>query len=177
MKAFAELYAALDETTKTNEKVEALTRYFSHVPAADAVWAAAFLIGRRPKRLLESRKLAQWAVEESGIPDWLFGECYHAVGDFAETIVLLLPAAQASSERPLHYWIEERLLPLRETDDEAKRASLLAAWREMDERQRFVWNKIITGEFRVGVSQNLVVRAIAEVSGLDTAAVSHRLMG
>jgi len=177
MKAFAELYTALDETTKTNEKVEALTRYFALVPPADAAWAAAFLIGRRPKRLLESRKLAQWAIEESGIPDWLFGECYHAVGDFAETIALLLPPAQASSEQPLHYWIEGRLLPLREADDEAKRASLVAAWREMDERQRFAWNKIITGEFRVGVSQNLVVRAVAAVSGLDTAAVSHRLMG
>src|ERR1022692_3733545 len=63
---------------------------------ADAAWAATFLIGRRPKRLLESRKLAQWAIEESGIPDWLFGECYHAVGDFAETIALLLPPAQSS---------------------------------------------------------------------------------
>ena len=50
MKAFADLYAALDETTKTNEKVEALTRYFSRVPPADAAWAATFLIGRRPKR-------------------------------------------------------------------------------------------------------------------------------
>ena len=177
MKAFAELYAALDETTKTNEKVDALTRYFSRVPPADAAWAAAFLIGRRPKRLLASRKLAQWAIEESGIPDWLFGECYHAVGDFAETIALLLPPAQSSSDLPLHYWIEERLLPLRDADDEARRASLVSAWRDMDERQRFAWNKIITGEFRVGVSQSLVVRAVAAVSGLDAAIVSHRLMG
>src|ERR1035441_4955716 len=143
MKSFADLYAALDETTKTNEKVEALTRYFSRVPPADAAWAATFLIGRRPKRLLESRKLAQWAIEESGIPDWLFGECYHAVGDFAETIALLLPPARSSSNLPLHYWIEERLLPLREADDEARRASLVSAWCEMDERQRFAWNKII----------------------------------
>jgi len=177
MRAFAELYAALDETTKTNEKVAALTSYFSRVAPADAAWAATFLIGRRPKRLLESRKLAQWAIEESGIPDWLFGECYHAVGDFAETIALLLPPAQQSSDLPLHYWIEERLLPLREAGDEARRASLVSAWREMDERQRFAWNKIITGEFRVGVSQSLVVRAVAAVSGLDASVVSHRLMG
>jgi DNA ligase-1 len=177
MKAFAELYAALDETTKTNEKVEALTRYFSRVPPADAAWAATFLIGRRSKRLLESRKLAQWAMEESGIPDWMFAECYHAVGDFAETIALLLPPAKSSSNLPLHYWIEERLLPLRDADDEAKRDSLVSAWREMDERQRFAWNKIITGEFRVGVSQSLVVRSVAAVGALDAAVVSHRLMG
>jgi DNA ligase-1 len=40
MKAFADLYAALDETTKTNEKVGALTGYFARVPPGDAAWAA-----------------------------------------------------------------------------------------------------------------------------------------
>jgi ATP-dependent DNA ligase len=175
--AFAELYAALDETTKTNGKVAALTGYLAAAAPADAAWAVNFLIGRRPKRLLESRKLAQWAIEEAGVPDWLFGECYQAVGDFAETIALLLPPAVQSSNLPLHWWVEERLLPMRDTGDETRRAWLASAWREMDERQRFAWNKLITGEFRVGVSQSLVVRAIAEVSGLSTEVVSHRLMG
>ncbi len=177
MKAFADLYWALDETTKTNEKVTALTNYFTAVPPEDAAWAASFLIGRRPKRLLESRKLAQWAIDESLVPDWLFGECFHAVGDFAETIALLLPPAQSSTNLPLHYWVEERLLPLRDLDDAARREALVSAWREMDERQRFTWNKLITGEFRVGVSQSLVVRALANASGLEAAVISHRLMG
>src|SRR5580765_3198811 len=114
MKAFAELSAALDQTTKTNAKVEALKQYLAAAQPADAAWALNFLIGRRPKRLLESRKLAQWAIEEAGIPDWLFSECYNAVGDFAETIALLLPSAAASSTLPLHEWIEDRLLPLRD---------------------------------------------------------------
>ena len=177
MKAFAELYAALDATTKTNEKVAALRRYFSAAAPADAAWAASFLLGRRPKRLLESRKLAQWAIEEAGVPDWLFGECYHAVGDFAETIALLLPPTETSTALPLHYWVEERLLPMRDADDETRRSWLVSAWREMDEPQRFAWNKLITGEFRVGVSGSLVVRAIAETSGLTTEVVAHRLMG
>ena len=96
MKSFAELYAALDATTKTNEKVEALSSYFSRVPPRDAAWAIHFLIGRRPKRLIESRKIWQWATEEAAIPDWLFAECYDAVGDIAETIALLLPPPAAS---------------------------------------------------------------------------------
>jgi len=177
VKQFAELYAALDGTTKTNDKVAALKRYLAAAPPGDAAWAVNFLIGRRPKRLLESRKLAQWAIEEAGIPEWLFGECYQAVGDFAETMALLLPPSEQSSERPLSYWVEERLLPLRDADDASRRASLAAAWREMDEGQRFAWNKLITGEFRVGVSQNLVMRAVAEVSGATPEAIAHRLMG
>jgi DNA ligase 1 len=177
VRAFAELYAALDETTGANRKVAALERYFATVPPEDAVWALNFLIGRRPKRLIESRKLAEWAIAEAGVPDWLFGECYHAVGDFAETMALLLPPAARSTDLPLHHWIEERLLPLRGQDDEARRSSLTGAWREMDEGQRFAWNKLITGEWRVGVSQNLVVRALAGVSGLDANTMAHRLMG
>jgi DNA ligase-1 len=177
MKAFAELYTALDETTKTNAKIAALERYFTVAPPEDAAWAVNFLIGRRPKRLLESRKLAQWGIEEAGVPDWLFGECISAVGDFAETIALLLPPAATSTKLPLHYWVEQRLLPMRDTDDETKRQWLVEAWREMDERQRFAWNKLITGEFRVGVSQNLVVRALAETSGVSAEAIAHRLMG
>ena len=177
MRAFAALYTALDETNKTNEKVAALRRYLECAEGADAAWTVAFLIGRRPKRLVGSRELAEWAIAEAGIQAWLFEECYAAVGDFAELIALVLPPAKTSSDLPLHYWVEKRLLALRAADDAARRASMVAAWREMDEAQRFAWNKIITGEFRVGVSQNLVVRAIADASGVDTNTIAHRLMG
>jgi len=179
VKAFAQLYAALDETTKTNGKVAALRSYLAAASPADAAWAVHFLIGRRPKRLLESRKLVQWAIEETGLPEWLFAECHHAVGDFAEVVALLLPPAAdpAGTSLPLHFWVEQRLLQLRDADDETRRAWLLSAWREMNEAQRFAWNKLITGEFRVGVSQSLVVRALAEVSGVSGEMISHRLMG
>src|SRR5271166_2066656 len=91
MKAFADLYAALDETTKTTGKVRALVDYFGRVTAADAAWATYFLIGRKPRQVIPMPKLRAWAIEEAGIPDWLFQESYDAVGDIAETIALLLP--------------------------------------------------------------------------------------
>jgi DNA ligase-1 len=177
VKDFAELYAALDATNKTNEKVAALKRFWSAAAPADAAWAATFLLGRRPKRLFESRKLAQWAIEEAGVPDWLFGECYQAVGDSAEMIALLLPPPTASTDLPLHYWVEERMLPMRDADDETRRSWLVEAWRAMDEEQRFAWNKLLTGEFRVGVSGSLVIRSIAEAADLPAEVVAHRLMG
>ena len=177
MKAFAELYAALDATTKTNEKLDALASYFASAPPADVAWAVHFLIGRRPKRLIASRNLWQWAVEEAAIPEWLYAECLNAVGDFAETIALLLPEPRASSDRPLWVWVEERLLPMRELDEAGQREAMISAWRELDDGQRFVWNKLITGEFRVGVASNLITRALAKAAGLDAASVAHRLMG
>nr|HEV8176196.1 ATP-dependent DNA ligase [Gemmatimonadales bacterium] len=177
MKEFARLYTALDETTATNEKVAALVAYFSSAPPADAAWAVHFLIGRRPKRLVSSGKLRAWAAEEAGIPAWLFEESYHAVGDLAETITLLLPPGGDSSELPLSHWVEKRLLGLRGEEEDAQREVMLSAWRELDSRERFLWNKLITGSFRVGASQRLVARALSEMSGVPEGVVTHRLMG
>lgn len=183
MNAFTDLYTALDETNKTGEKVDALVRYFRIAPPEDAAWALYFLIGRRPRQAVSTPRLRAWAIEATGLPEWLFGESYDAVGDFAETAALLLPEGipggeSDEREQPLHTWIEERLLPLRSMDEAAQREAIFAAWRDLpDSRQRFVWHKLITGSFRVGVSQQLVTRALAQVLHVDAAVLAHRLMG
>jgi DNA ligase 1 len=176
VKQFAQLYAALDQTTATTEKIGALVGYFRAAPPGDAAWAVHFLIGRRPKRLVGSRKLGLWAAEEAELPQWLFDESYEQVGDLAETITLILPAREVSSELPLSSWVD-RLLRLRGEDDAVQREVVVGSWRELDPRERLVWNKLITGSFRVGASQRLVVRALGQLSGVDEGVIAHRLMG
>jgi DNA ligase-1 len=177
MQLFASLFTALDETTKTNAKIDALVEYFRAAPPQDAIWAVSFLIGRKPRQIIPTRKLMQWAAEVAGIPDWLFEASYDVVGDLAETITLVLPGNAGTSERPLHIWVEQYLLPLRKKDESSQREAVLEAWQQMGRPQRFVWNKLITGGFRVGVSQKLVTRALAHYSGIAESAIAHRLMG
>lgn len=177
MKLFASLFTALDETTKTNAKIDALVEYFKTAPPEDAIWTVSFLIGRKPRQIVPTRKLMQWAGEAAAIPDWLFEASYDVVGDLAETITLVLPGNAGASERPLHIWVEQYLLPLRKKDESSQREAVLEAWQQMSSPQRLVWNKLITGGFRVGVSQKLVTRALAHYSGIAEAAIAHRLMG
>ena len=177
MRDFARLYTILDETTATGEKIAALAQYFRSAPAGDAAWAVHFLVGRRPKRLVSAPRLAGWASQAAGIPDWLFEESHAAVGDLAETITLLLPDTGQSDDRGLSHWVEERLLPLRGQDEAVQREEMLRAWRELDRRERFVWNKLITGSFRVGVSGGLVERALSLATGVPEGAIAHRLTG
>jgi DNA ligase-1 len=177
MKAFAELYTALDETNKTNEKISILAEYFKSTPPEDAIWAIAFLTGRRPKRIINSTKLWTWAMHESGLPGWLFAESYDAVGDLGETITLLLKKTDKVDMRPLHWWIEERMLKLAKKEEDEQRADIIDSWNTMSKEQRFVWNKLLTGSFRVGVSAKLIVKGIAKASGIDENVISHRLMG
>ena len=182
MRRFAALYDAIDRTTSTNAKVAALAAYFREAPPADAAWAVFFLTGRRLKRLVPAALLSEWAQEVSGVPDWLFRESYGAVGDFAELIALVLdPAAEAAhaaeDDLPLAAWIERRILPLRTDDDLARREAVTRWWLGLSRSERFLLNKLLTGEFRVGVQQTLVVRAIAEATGIDATAIAARLMG
>lgn len=178
MKQFARLYQAIDETNKTNEKVAAIVRYLSEANPADAAWAIHFLTGRRPKRAINSTKMQALAAEMASIPQWLFGECYDAVGDLAETISLVLPdLGPNASDHSLSYWVEERLMRLPGLNEEDQIKALAEDWRGLDRDERFVYTKLITGAFRVGVSQELVVRAISQTGGVPTPVIAHRMMG
>ena len=86
---FVSLFDALDRTTSTNAKREALAQYVRAAAPADAVWAIYFLTGRRMRRSVSGRVLREWAAAYSGLPTWLVEESYHAVGDLAETLAIL----------------------------------------------------------------------------------------
>ena len=118
------------------------------------------------------------ACAAAGIDDWLFEECYQAVGDLAETIAHVLPPPAPIERSPLAEWVEQRLLPLRGAA--ARRAGRAAA-RDTGTSSTppgaSCSVKLIGGGFRVGVSKLLVQRALAEHAGLDAKRVAQRMMG
>ena len=177
MKRFAALYTALDGTTSTKEKLEALITYFSAAEPEDAAWASYFLSGGKPRQSVPTRLLIEFARERAGLPEWLFDESYQAVGDLAETIAHILPPAQRTSELGLAQWIEGRVLTLRGLDPAELRTRLLGYWDELDWSERFLLTKLIGGGFRVGVARQLVVRALAEVAGVDHKRIAQRMVG
>lgn len=177
MKRFAALFNALDASTATSAKVEALQRYFAEAPARDAAWAVYFLAGGRPRQLVPTATLVTLAQAVAGIPAWLFDECYQAVGDLAETVAHVLPGAPESAPLGLGAWVEDRLLPLRGAPPELQAERIAGWWQELDATGRFLLTKLIGGGFRVGVSKLLVQRALAAHAGLDAKLVAQRMMG
>ncbi|WP_194851891.1 ATP-dependent DNA ligase [Nonlabens antarcticus] len=176
MRQFAELIRTIDGTNKTTLKVAALTEYFNAAPEDDKLWTIAILSHRRPKRPVNTTLMREWATEISGIPMWLFEESYHIVGDLAETIALILPTTSEPSEKSLSQIIHELIL-LRKKTDEEKKEYLQENWLKLNYYERFVFNKIMTGGFRIGVSQKLMTRALAASTGIDQDVLAHKLMG
>jgi DNA ligase-1 len=177
MKLFADLFLGLDRTNKTNDKVELLKNYFQLATDLDKLWVLALFSGRRPSFKVSSTNMQHWAADEAGIPEWLFRESYNSVGDLGETISLILPHHEnASDEKTLSDWFDYlSLLPKLNEDD--KRKHITAAWNQLSQHEIIVFNKLLMGSFRIGVSQTLVVRALAEVTGLESTIIAHRLMG
>ena len=177
MRAFTQLYLELDRRSRTSEKVAAMREYFLEARPADAAWAVYFLSGRKLKRVTTAQVLRAHAARVSGYPDWLVDASQDVVGDMPETIALLLPPARHPTDRPLAEWVTEQFIPLRQLDAEAQFHAVAAAWAELGAGERLVWNKLLTGTFRVGVARQLVTRALAEVAGLTPDVVEHRLTG
>jgi DNA ligase-1 len=178
MKKFALLIRLLATGSKVNVKIKALEDYFNSAPEADRIWVIAIFSGRRPKRAMSTAMLREACIQITGTPVWLFEECYHTVGDLAETIALLLPKQTNfdENEKSLSWYLNQLHLLGSETD-ENKWAFVQHAWNNMSSDEIFVFNKLFTGGFRIGVSQKLMVNALAKATGQEPAVIAHRITG
>ena len=180
MKQFAALVNVLGTSTKTNDKLKALQNYFDIAADKDKTWVIAIFSGRRPKRIINSTILLNWCIEIVGISPWLFEECYHTVGDLAEAIALLLPEPPAhtsfTAEHTLSYYLET-FIRIEKEEDGIKKEFVTDSWQQMDRNEKFVFNKLITGGFRIGVSQKMMVNALAKTVNVSPSVIAHRISG
>lgn len=180
MKQFAALVYTLGTSTKTNDKLKALSEYFAAANDKDKVWVIALFSGRRPKRTISSSLIQQWCAELVNLPLWLFEESYHTVGDLSETVALLIPDSltiKNAEPKPLHYYVEQ-FQALEKATEEEKKAFMIKSWLEFPSAtERFVFNKLLSGAFRIGVSQKLMVNALAKTVSLEPSVIAHRISG
>jgi DNA ligase-1 len=116
-------------------------------------------------------------MEIADLPAWLFEECYHTVGDLAETIALLLPdPATESANQSLSYFIN-KFIEIEKQEEAVKKEFITQTWMQLTKEERFVFNKLLTGNFRIGVSQKTIVNALAKTVALEPSVIAHRISG
>ena len=194
MDAFAALIEDLDQSTGTKRKIDLIAGHLQQVGAHDAAWTVLLLMGERRKRLITGRRLRDILQQASAMPDWLFDDCQSHVGDSAETLSLLWPQLkhdipvridnpevttwihQLSHSPPMHWWMEELLPAVATMEPDEQSHAVLAIWDSLPSERLFLFNKLLTGGFRIGVARGLVVKAIASGFELAEALVLERLM-
>lgn len=175
---FAELVVELSTSTKTNDKLQSLVNYFAIAPDEDKVWVIAIFSGRKPRRSVSFKLIRQWCAEITGLADWLFDECHATVGDLAETLALLLPENKDDSEptKSLSFYLE-KFIAIEKEDESIKKNFITDTWKNLNRDEKFVFNKLITGSFRIGVSQKMIVNALTKVVHLSASVIAHRISG
>ncbi len=176
MKQFAELINAIEITNKTNAKIDALVDFFATASDKDKLWMIALFTGKRPSRPVKSSLMKLWCAEISELPDWLFLESYSTVGDLGETLALLLPEPETTIEKSLHEWMLE-LIALKPKSEEEKKEYVINAWNGLEMQERLIFNKLIGGSFRIGVSKKTLVNALAKLTNIDVNKLMHSIIG
>ena len=176
MRDFVKLFEEIDGTTKTNQKIQAIVDYLQIAREEDKVFAIAVLTGNKPSRPAKTTDLRLWAAELASIPLWLFEESYYIVGDLAESLSLILPKTNLEIDYSLAEIITQ-VVRLKKTSLEEQKEVITAYWNNLSGTSLFVFNKLMTGNFRVGVSRKIVVKALAIYLNHDEAVVEHRLIG
>lgn len=176
MKHFAELINALESTNKTNAKIDAIIDYLERAPDEDKVWFIALFTGKRPKRNVNTNYMKEWALEITKLPFWLFQESYSSVGDLGETISLILPPPTKKIEHSLSDWMND-IINLKTKTDAEKKEFVLTSWNGLDYTERLIFNKLLGGSFRIGVSDKTLINALTKFSGQESSALMHSLMG
>ena len=184
MKTFVELFDELDSTTSTLEKVAALKKYLQLADASDSMWMILLLTGKISRRVITSKALRDLFLQVTQYPEWLFEECYYQVGDTAETLSLLLnsleiSAVHSSDKNSLTQWLEQEIPALAKIPAQSQQRAdlILSWWKHLTAQEIFILNKLMTGGFRVGVSEKIVIRALSEVFDVPTDQIAHRLTG
>ncbi len=178
MKDFVALYKQLDETNSSNEKINCLKNYFLNSNEKDSVWCIALFIGKRFKKPVTTTQLKKWVAENSKLPFWLVDECHHIAGDLGETIAHLAynSKPKTSLNKALNEIITE-IHALNSKSDEEKKEIVLDYWKNLHKDGIFIFNKLISGSFRVGVSEKNIIKALSAAFSIEENEIAHKLMG
>jgi DNA ligase-1 len=160
MLAFARLLDSLSFMPSRNGKLRLMTDYLAAIadPAdrLDRGWAMAALTGEL--RLAAAKPAMVRALAAARTDPELFAWSYDYVGDLAETVALIWPAAATTAAPPRLAAVIEAL----ETTPKRDLPALVAGWLDtMDATGRWALLKLITGALRVGVSARLAKTALA----------------
>jgi DNA ligase-1 len=176
MKTFASLINTLESTNKVNPKLTAIGQFLDQANEREKLWLLALFSGRKPKRTVPTAAMKQWVLEVTGLPEWLFNESYSAVGDLGETIALLLPPPKEAVDKPLDQWMAE-IISLQQFSEAEKKEYVLEAWSKLTTTERFIFNKLLGGSFRIGLAAKSMINALAKYFNIEASTVAHSVMG
>jgi len=168
MRAFSHLLDRLSFTASRNAKLVLVRDFLKETPDPDRGWALAALTGELTFR--EAKPAAIRRAVEARMDARLFAWSYDYVGDLAETVALVWPAASGPNREPELSEVVDSLA----SAPRAEVPALIEGWLDaLDADGRWALLKLLTGGLRVGLSARLAKQAAADLGGVEIAEVEE----
>ncbi|MBT5926432.1 MAG: hypothetical protein HOH33_07415 [Verrucomicrobia bacterium] len=175
MQRLQQLVELLDTAANDSIKLDALKSYFSTTPPGDAAWALFFMEEKKLGTKTGVGVLKELIQSQTGFPSWMLDASNERINDIPETLALLLPWSGRTCDLTLSTLVVQFLQPLSGFSHRARRETIRCAWDSLNTVQRILFNKMITGGFRIGAPIELVHEALAQVAGIPVSVMSRRL--
>ena len=180
LKKFSKLFFDLDSNNSTNRKIDLLVNYFLSNSSLNNSWTIFLLIGKSNKRFISGKLLREYYSKSYKLPIWLIDTCHQKVGDSAEVISLLLSGRKINKKSydiSLNNLIKHKLPELKNFNEEEKIYQVKHYWEIIPQENLLIFNKILTGTFRIGVSKGIIKKSLSKLANIDESIIAHRLMG
>lgn len=176
MKIFSNLIYQLSNSKEEQTKISLLRNYFSSESTPlDKDNALNLLSGNCPKRIISSKQLKSWSSEVTGYPNWLIERSAKEVGNFAQTFCLLMRGDHLLHEDyPISDWLLN-IDDLYKSPEKIIKSFIKNDLICIDEYQRLILLKLLTGTFKSPVTKNDIIVSIAQLVSIKPEIVSLRL--
>ncbi|HEY5070683.1 MAG TPA: cisplatin damage response ATP-dependent DNA ligase [Caulobacteraceae bacterium] len=162
MRGFAHLLDRLSFTASRNAKLTIVADFLREAPDPERGWALAALTGDLTFR--EAKPASIRRAIEARMDPVLFAWSHDYVGDLAETVALVWPAAAGASREPELSEVVEGLAAASRSEV----PGLIEKWLDaLDATGRWALLKLLTGGLRVGLSARLARQGAALLGGVE----------
>jgi DNA ligase-1 len=175
LKFFTDLIEKISLSREAKRTILFLTRYFCIDRSPDEKdMGFKILLGIYPKRIVSLKQLKSQSAELTGFAPWIIDRSEAETGSFIKAFSLLLRQTSKNSAQSLSYWIS-KIEILRAQPDSALISFIKEELARMDEDQRLLLLKIMTGAFRSPATKAEVIQSVAACINIPVAIVALRL--
>ena len=176
MKLTSKLMLSLAEDKSESYREILLDKYFEKTTVNCRSSTLSLLLGRVPKKVIDSETLREWIIEFTKFPDWLYDECVEVGGDKNVSASLMIPEGESLESIDL-YDVYNGISDLHEREIDFIKQKVFKYWTILDKNSIVLFNKLITGSFRSPLDAIEVHQLLSKISGLETFVISKRLSG
>ena len=173
MTSFSSFYKIILTSRDETYRYYLIKKYLQEHDDEDRIQFIRIILGLKQLPIVSLKKLTSWCMEYKEIPEWLLKKSHATVGDWIETLSLVLakPENQSSNQDSLSTFINKINL----FKDQNLKESFIREWESTPADELFLMHKILTGSLKPLIKKQALALLLNEIHKTELSLLHHRL--